>query len=296
MTEPQPMLPWVGTPTPSYPPGIFPGLFPDHGALLISGGKEVGKSLIALEISQSAVTGQPLWGALTPTYTVQKVVYIFAEHGGHGSLSQLWQAVGLEDPGQSIRVCDTLRPLVNRGQVMTAARDFYCQRVEGAGLVIFDPLSAFMSGEDTENQALPTRTLINTMEYIANSTKANLLILGHFGKLHYREDIGEAVHSGTRGSSALEHAATAVFYLSKGRRGDTYQVFNLASEYFKGDALPPLRLIRPDDELQHHLDISKGNPQLSRTRRIAGRKGGKMGRNQWTGPLPVVEVDDKTVQ
>ena len=283
MTDP---LHWIGEPPALHPPGLFPGLFPDFGALLISGPKEVGKSLIALEIAHAAVTGHPLWGVLTPSHPVTKVVYIFVEHGGYGSLAQQWSYTGFDDPTHSIWVCDDLRPLVVRGNVHIPNRDFYVQAVKGASLVIFDPLAAFIQGEEGENQASPTRALINTIEYIGNSTHAATLILGHFGKPIYRQETGETVHSGTRGSSALEHAATGVFYLTKGSKGDGYQLYRLEQAYFKGDAIPKFHLKRLDDELCHTLDPNKPNPILSWKRAIAGRKGGQKGRNQYTGPLP----------
>lgn len=268
-------LRWIGEPPAEHPPGIFPGLFPDHGALLISGGKEVGKSLMALEICHAAVTGESLWDLLKPTRTLEKVLYIFAEHGGYGSLAQQWTVTGFQDPEKRIWVCDTLKPLITRGAVNVAHRDFYCQAAHGTSLIVWDPLGAFMQGEEVENQASPTRALINTMEWIGNTVGAYTLILGHFGKLQYRPETGETVHSGTRGSSALEHAATAVFYLSKATQGDKYQVYRLDNEFFKGVPLKKIWLRRPDDELRHHADPEHKNPVISRVRMIAGRKGGK---------------------
>lgn len=266
---------WIGTIPPDQGEGIFPGLFPDHGALLISGGKEVGKSLVALEIAHAAVTGEPLWGVLKPTKTIERVVYIFAEHGGHGSLAQQWSVTGLEDPDRRIWVCDELRPLITHGAVNPVSRDFYRKVTAGAKLVIWDPLSAFLQGEEAENQAVPTRALINTIEGIGTHVGAQTLILGHFGKMQYHESTGETVHSGTRGSSALEHAATAVFYLSKAAKGDKYQLYRLDNEFFKGVPVKRFWLRRPEDELRHYADPDHANPVISRVRAIAGRKGGK---------------------
>jgi hypothetical protein len=62
------------------PVDIIPGLLPRRGELVVAGPTDIGKSLMALEICSCLVTGQPLWGHLTPTLQAKRILYILGEH------------------------------------------------------------------------------------------------------------------------------------------------------------------------------------------------------------------------
>lgn len=237
-------------PLPAEPPELIPGILLRHGATGIIGQKEAGKSLIGLEIQHSLLTGYPLWGSITPTTTLDKTAHILAEHTS-STLQQLYHRTGLSGTGR-LKIYGTehlksMKLMVSNGVRREEAIDFYKKLVVGVGLVVFDPLAAFIQGQSAENDNAPMRSLIDSMIEIAESANAACLILGHQGKPLFFQ--GREMKKGayrTRGASSSEDAMTAVHYLEKmpGTTVDGKPVYSFEPTHFKGKKIPAIKLLR----------------------------------------------------
>src|SRR3990167_10096798 len=86
-------------PLPPSPPELIDGILLTYGATGIIGQKETGKSLIALEIQHSLLTGEPLWGAIKPSSVLNKTVHFLAEHASP-VLMGLYQRTGMSSTGK----------------------------------------------------------------------------------------------------------------------------------------------------------------------------------------------------
>ena len=268
---------WIETPLPPGPSDLLPGLLAHKGHLLIVGETEVGKTLLALEIAHSVLTGEKLWGKVEPTAIVPFVTYIMGEH--HESLVQgLWQKMGLNAPPHSLNLIppSERRVLVSHGNLVQNHRDCYREWCRGSGLVIFDPLNAFVSGQGVEDDSVPMRACINAMADVAFGNNASLVILGHMGKPSYDPREGKFKHRQTyaaRGSSAIEDAVTGLYYMERNQHDGG---FRLVRRKFKGDAPSFYQLHRDTTTLRHTLTgggISQ--QQLREIRREVGRLGGQ---------------------
>lgn len=244
---PPPPDSWIESPVTPGPPDLIPGLLPRTGHLLIAGETEVGKTLVALEIAQAILTGDPLWGYITPAATVGHVTYILGEHH-EDTLRLLWRKMGLQAPSETLRLIGPQehRVLTSRGELMKGNRDTYAAWCQGSGLVIFDPLNAFAAGIDVENDSTAMRACINAMGFVAHQAGAALLILAHMGKPHVDQKTGQTWQRGSyaaRGSSAIEDAATCVFYMTRDEQ--VQDLYRLTRRKFKGDA-PPFHVLKRD--------------------------------------------------
>ena len=267
---------WIETPPPPGPPDLLPGLLARQGHLLIIGETEVGKTLVALEIAHSVLTGEKLWGKVEPTAIVPFVTYIMGEH--HQSLvHSLWKKMGLVVPPKTLNIIppSERRVLVSHGNLIQGNRDCYRAWCQGSGVVIFDPLNAFVSGQGVEDDSVPMRACINAMGDIAFGNGASLVILGHMGKPSYDPKEGKFKHRQTyaaRGSSAIEDAVTGLYYMEADAHNHGYR---LTRRKFKGDAPNFYRLHRNPETLCHTLTAGgMTQQQISDLKREAGRLGG----------------------
>lgn len=227
---------------PPEPPDLIPGVLPSAGAPGIIGETNVGKSLLALEIASTMVTGEPLWGAIKPTRTVDRVVYFLGEHTKR-TVQELYHLTGLPHKGD-IRIIGPEdlanglgKGVVVGGLLQQKVIDWYSELAQGAGLVIFDPLTAFVQGEGAENDNTIMRTLVGSLALVAERAGGVCLILSHMGKPRIDQNGIEHRRTSyaTRGASAQEDAMTHVFYFRSTRLVDQQpQVFELTSRKFKG--------------------------------------------------------------
>lgn len=242
-------------------PDILPGLLPRNGGCLITGETNVGKSLVSLEIVSSYVTGKPLWGQIKPTTTAKKVVYVLGEHH-NGVIQRLWQRTQLPITNQvwllGPEQMSYDRWLVNSGKPNIPSIDKFKRWCEGADLVVWDPLSAFVCGADgLENDSVTMRLVIDSINLISATVGATSLILSHMGKPmidQFGKEHGRTKYA-TRGTSATEDAATSVFYLNKDREDGRYE---LITRKYKGDAQASYQLLRSKETLTHSLLENNG--------------------------------------
>ena len=246
---------------PPEPPELIEGVLLAHGATLISAEKETGKSLCALEIQSSLLTGAPLWGELKPSKTVAKTVHFLAEHTST-NLQQHYRRTKIPREGE-LRIFgpEHLGPnklLVSSGSRREQAIDYYKEKARGAGLVVFDPLASFIQGESAENDNSPMRSVVDAMIEISQSTGAACLVLAHQGKPTFVE--GHKVRRtsyATRGASAAEDAATAVHYLERveGHQFNHNDVYLLRPVHYKGRKASSFKLIRDAETCRQTLMI-----------------------------------------
>lgn len=251
------------------PPDLFPGLLPLHGELVIAGETNVGKSLISLEIVSAAATGKPLWGELEPTKRVKKALYILGEHYVE-VIQRLLKVTRLPMPddvfilGPEQLVYD--KWLVTRGQPNVVAIEKFMKWARGCELIVFDPFSAFVSGQEVENDNITMRLVLDTMSLVAQTAGAACLVLAHQGKPTINQFGQETKRKSyaIRGASAVEDAATNIYYMDKGTTDGAAiesetggKVYELICRKYKGAAPAKFTLLRDRETLTHTLISDK---------------------------------------
>lgn len=207
------------------PPDLFPGLLPMQGELVIAGETNVGKSTIAVEIISSATTGKPLWGELQPAKQVKKVLYVLGEHYIE-VIQRILATTKLEIPDTVF----ILGPehlkydkwIVTRGQPNIQALEKFMKWADGCDLIVWDPFSAFVCGQDVEQDNVTMRQLLDNMSLVAQTVGAACLILAHQGKPTmnpYGQEVKRKSYA-IRGASAIEDAATNIFYMDHASAGN----------------------------------------------------------------------------
>ena len=261
LNVPVPPIDEVGVPiTAPVPEGeadIIPGLLPRRGQLVIAGETEVGKSLVALEICSSLITKTPLWGELEPTHQARRILYILGEHYNE-VIQRLWQVTQLPMTDQVILVGPQQlgldKWLVAGGKANPLAVDKLSKWSEGCDLVVFDPFSAFITGQDVENDNTQMRLLLDTMSLVAQNVGASCLVLAHQGKPQMDKFGKENARKSyaIRGASSAEDAATNIFYMGK-TNTESGLIVTLTKRKYKGIAPDEYKLGRNPETLVHSL-------------------------------------------
>lgn len=254
----------ITAPIPAGPVDIIPGLLPRQGQLVLAGETNIGKSLIALEICSSLVTGEPLWGSLVPTLRARKILYVLGEHYVE-VIQRLWQytklpmtdnvwLMGPEQLGYD-------KWLVAQGRPNMVAVDKFKKWADGVDLIVFDPFSAFVTGVDAENDNIQMRLVLDTMSLIAQTVGASCLVLAHQGKPQMDRTGTEHKRKSyaIRGASAIEDAATNIFYMGSASADSLaghnlptgVKVFDIICRKFKGLAPDKYTLMRNAETLVH---------------------------------------------
>jgi hypothetical protein len=279
---PSPIPPLEGFATPitapieEGPPDLIPGLLPRRGQLVIAGETNIGKSLVALEIISSLVTGKPLWGELEPTSKAKRILYVLGEHYIE-VIQRLWAKTRLPMTDQVFLLGPEQlqydKWFVSQGRVNVQAVNKFMRWGEGVDLMVFDPLSAFVTGVDAENDNLQMRLVLDTISLVAQSNGASCIVLAHqgkpmmdrFGQEHKRKSYA------VRGASAIEDAATNIFYLTRAEgESDAAlkaggMILEMTMRKYKGDAPDKYRLVRNPETLTHGL---LGNRPFVEVKRI----------------------------
>lgn len=253
----------INGPVEEGPPDIIPGFLPRDGQLVLAGETNCGKSLVALETISALITGTPLWGALKPTLAAKRVLYILGEHHAgviqrlaiHTKLqfSQHTYLVGPEQLGFD-------KWLIANGKPNMLAIDKFKRWAEGVDIIVWDPLGAFCTGVDTENDNIQMRLVLEMMGLISQEAGASCLVLAHQGK-PMMDKFGEEHHRKSyaiRGASAIEDAATNIFYMGRATgTGSTPMSFEMSCRKYKGISPPGYNLLRDPATLTHRLTASK---------------------------------------
>lgn len=269
--------------TPKEVPELIPGILPESGMLGIIGETDTGKSLIALEIVHSLLTGEKLWDVITPNRTLDKVVYILGEH----TLDTIYglynrMKLPLDNAKLGIVSPEMLHPhkaLVVSGVAQPVAIDCMLKWTEGANLIVFDPLAGFGQGEKSENDNSGMRTLMDSLSLIAQKQNAACLVLHHMGKATMGQDGREYRRESyaSRGATAVEDALTHCFYLRKrtlvaGKDGN--EKYELSVRKFKGITTADSFVLDRDgttkrNRLINAADKKVGKDSVSREERAA---------------------------
>jgi len=265
----------IYAPLPPDSPELIPGLLPQAGTAAIVGETESGKSLIALEMCSSLVTGEPLWGSIIPNKTLDKIVYILGEHTC-STIQGLFHRTRLPHSGNILLIGpEHLHPhkaLVIGGNQQKGAMERMLRWTEGASLIVFDPLAGFAQGLNTEQDNSAMRTLIDSMSTIAQLNGAACLILSHMGKPRMDESGAEIRRTSyaMRGASSQEDALTHVFYLRSTRLLKSQRdTFELSVRKFKGNpSKDAFRLERDPETKRHSLIPEKDESRPSFTERM----------------------------
>jgi RecA-family ATPase len=242
----------------------------------VAGETEVGKTLIALEVCSALTTGNPLWGDenLTPTMKANKILYVLGEHYNE-VIQRLWRKTQLP-MSENVWLIgpDKLSSdkwLVANGKTNMTAVDKFSKWAEGADLIIFDPLAAFVAGVDVENDNAQMRAVLDTMSLISQVSGSACMILAHQGKPQmdqYGQERSRKKYA-IRGASAIEDAATNIFYMGRGETKDDtkdHKVYVLTKRKYKGEAPDEFRIARDPETLCHTL---LGNRPFVEVRKIS---------------------------
>lgn len=251
------MTTYIDDPLDPAPPEILPGLLPRHGHLSLIAETNVGKTLVALEILESVLSGRPLWGQLKPTDTYTRGTYITGEYD-ENYIKQLWQKIRGTTPEKAIVLLPRLT-LVTAGQLVVENFKRYKDLCAGSQVVVFDPLSAFVVGTDIENDASLTRAAITAMLEVAGNN--SVIIPAHMGKPQYNPKdhaYFQRTSYAARGSSSIEDTPMACFYLKKSESSVfPNQLFYLKNRKVKFGGVDGYQLLRDDETLRHTLVNSK---------------------------------------
>jgi hypothetical protein len=270
-SSPIPDIPWdkvgepITAPIKPGPPDLIPGLVPRNGQLVLAGETNVGKTLVALEICSSLITGGLLWGEIEPNDKLGKILYVLGEHY-NDVVKRLWSLtklpmtddvhlVGPDDLG-------TKKWLVQNGKQNLEAIEHLTALAKGVDLVVFDPLAAFFVGTDAENDNPGMRVVLDTMSTVTQTVGASCIILAHQGKPSMGKNGEEFTRSkyAIRGASSVEDAATNIFYMGglQGGSGaatgaDASRLFSIRKRKYKGEAPDEYKLLRDRDKLTHTI-------------------------------------------
>lgn len=250
----------ISAPIPDQGPDLIQHILKKRGCLFIAGETNVGKSLLALEMAASLLSGNPLWGAV-PVQVVKKALYILAEHNAE-TVQELWQETGLTVPDQMSFML--IGPEEFKNHWVVAKGEPQHQTIheirevsKEVDLVIFDPLSAFVRGTEVENDNAVMRLVVDTLFRSAHSQGAASILIGHKGKPSYGPD-GKVIKRrkyAIRGASAVEDAQTALFYMEPFSE-DEDGIFRFIRAKYKGRPDPnhiDYTLLRNDKTLTHTL-------------------------------------------
>lgn len=260
------------------PSDLIPGLLPRQGELVIAGETNVGKSLMALEICSSLITGDKLWGELEPAKKVGKILYVLGEH-----YNEVIQRLALHTKLPFTEEVYLLGPeqlnydkwLVTNSKPNIHSINKFKKWAEGCDLIVFDPFASFMVGEGAENDNIGARLVLDSMSLVAQTAGASCLILAHQGKPMMDKFGNEQTRKtyAIRGASGIEDAATNIFYMGKAKgeseaaqRAADGEIFSLTCRKYKGVAPNEYRLLRDPDTLTHRL---LGNRPFVEVKRIA---------------------------
>lgn len=260
------------------PADLIPGLLPRQGELVIAGETNCGKSLMALEICSSLITGDKLWGELEPTKKVGKILYVLAEH-----YNEVIQRLALHTRLPFTDQVFLLGPeqlnydrwIVANSKPNIHAINKFKRWAEDCDLIVFDPFASFMVGEGAENDNIGARLALDSMSLVAQSAGASCIILAHQGKPVLDRQGSEQTRKtyAIRGASGIEDAATNIFYMGKAKgeseaaqRAADGEIYSLTCRKYKGIAPPEYRLLRDPDTLTHRL---LGNRPFVEVKRIA---------------------------
>lgn len=253
-------------PLPPTPPELIPGFLPAEGTTYICGPTNVGKSLIAIEIASALTAGRPLWGQLPATRRINRVCYLLGEHTT-GTIHKLFKFMGVPMGADAYIVGPTDLPagkqLVQRGELQQQTWLDYRAIVEGSELLIVDPLAAFISGANAEQDNAAMRHLIDGFSKLGQENGCPVILLGHFGKPHTTADGQDHYRRqyASRGASSAEDSVETVYYL-QAEAG----LYSLTCAKYKGET-PDKRLLMRDRSCRHTLMVTnRPNVEAERVR------------------------------
>ncbi|HET8626912.1 MAG TPA: AAA family ATPase [Thermomicrobiales bacterium] len=172
---------------------VVDGLVPDEGLTILGGKKKLGKSWLALQITQAVAAGRPVLGRAT---TAGAVIYLCLEDGARRLQDRLRRQRAPAD--LPITYVTKYRPLDGDGLADLAA----LLAAEAPRLLIVDTLAAAKTGRTDENDNGTMADLFNALRDLARDARVGILVVAHHGKAAG----GDPGHD-VRGASAAAAAA-----------------------------------------------------------------------------------------
>jgi putative DNA primase/helicase len=197
----------------------------------------VGKSQIAAKLAATVSTGGN-WPCEEGSAPKGNVIVVIAEDGSADTVRPRLEAAGADlkrvhiireiaKPGTDPRPFSLLADL--------DALDEALQTVRTPRLVIFDPLSAFVTPTDGEpfnvNDVIQVRGLLSRVDALAKKHDTGMVFIGHPTKAS-----GSSALYRLAGSSALTAAARAAFVVTRGQADSKWRVFAPAKNNLGADS------------------------------------------------------------
>jgi len=206
-------------------------LWPNRIALgkltLIAGDPGLGKSLLSIELAKHVTKGirWPIDDTVCPT---GDVILLSAEDDLADTIRPRLDATGANPNKvyflESIKEVDkNSGEIINRGFSLkrdVAAIEQVLEQQPQIRLIIVDPISAYLGGTDSHNNA-DIRSLLSPLSELANKKKVAIVVITHLNKGNAQ---GSAMYRAT-GSLAFVAAARAVFIVTRDNEDPDKRLF-----------------------------------------------------------------------
>ncbi len=167
---------------PEHPVWISHGVLPKSGILLLGGPTKIGKTFLLLDMAHSLAAGGKLWGTHVSITEPTTVLYAEQEVGPHGLQNRIrmrYDKLGTKPPEGLFFLCK------ERGLTLDTphGREILAREIKatGARVVIIDPISRCMIGEENNNTDVAT-VFRNLDDLMASFSNLSFVIAHHFGK------------------------------------------------------------------------------------------------------------------
>lgn len=203
---------------------------------VLDGDPGLGKSTLLLDVAARLTTGRPMPGEETPTKP-RGVVLLSAEDGAGDTIRPRLEAAGADL--RRVVILDAVRDAEGRprpprlpddlGAVRAAVREV------DAGLVVVDPLMAFLSGKHDSHRDQDVRGALRVVADLAQESGAAVVILRHLNKAGG----SQAVYRGG-GSIGIIGAARAGLLVAKDPADPGRRIVAVSKSNLGRDGIPSL--------------------------------------------------------
>jgi hypothetical protein len=207
----------IFAPLPPYP-WLIEGLHLAPGRItLLNGYADVGKTVIAMTVALSVVSGKPVWDVFKPNKT-GKVLHLNGEIGSYIARERYQRlARGMGIDAEALAASGLLT-LSNYPRARLDDKDFeekLLHVVQGHQLVIVDSLRAFSGALD--EKAKEIGVALFSLARVSQATGATILVL-HHNRKPSKDDVGGAKMA-ISGSSSILGGAECAFVMTSTEKG-----------------------------------------------------------------------------
>ncbi len=169
-------------PLPEKPVWISHGVLPKSGIMLIGGPAKIGKTFLLLDMAHSLAAGGKLWGSHVSIVEPTTVLYVEQEVGEHGLQNRVkmrYDTLGEKPPEGLYFLCKERDMALDspHGHAILS-REI---KATGARVVIIDPISRCMMGDENDNTQV-AKVFRNLDDLMVSYDDLSFVIAHHFSK------------------------------------------------------------------------------------------------------------------